>query len=417
MDIHARFSPSQLPRIIRCPGSVQLTKDMPRKSSSYAQEGTMLHKVVEDCLTLNELVLPSTIIKQYGLDEDQKNAVQDILDFVLMLRAEYAPYDYTETVEAKVTLAKFNQGNIICPELEDVWGTLDYSLNIPEIGVLVAVDWKFGSGVEVFPDTEQLITYAIAKLKTAENLLKYNSIRCIIGQPRLYSGDLFKEHTYTPLEALSWLRQTLVPALQEAVSRNPLFHPSDKACMWCAAKNVCEERHKAALQTAQEVFAVHAKLPGQIDKDELSGLMYKFGMLKSYMSDLEDYASAQLQKGLGFPGWKMVAGRSIRQYKDKDETKLVDFLETEGFDTSLCYEDPKFKSVAQLEKVVGRKIAKLEEFQEFIFKPQGKPTLVPESDKREPLNFSTPEEAFSDFVGEFDGITGKDADVIADYES
>ena len=68
---HAKYSPSKLPRIVTCPGSVQLCEGLTQSQSSYANEGTMLHQVVEDCLEIGELILPGTLINQYDLVPDQ----------------------------------------------------------------------------------------------------------------------------------------------------------------------------------------------------------------------------------------------------------------------------------------------------------------------------------------------------------
>ena len=88
-ELHAPFSPSQLPRLIRCPGSFRLTKDLTDQPSEYAQEGTMLHKVTEICLENQHASVPAALKNQYSLDEDQVDAVESILTWVSGLRAKY----------------------------------------------------------------------------------------------------------------------------------------------------------------------------------------------------------------------------------------------------------------------------------------------------------------------------------------
>ena len=76
-------------------------------------------------------------------------------------------------------------------------------------------------------------------------------------------------------------------------------------------------------------------------------------------------------------------GRSIRKYSD--EEKVADAVKAEGLDPYAH----KLLGVTDMTKLLGKK-----RFDEllgsFIVKPQGKPTLVPDSDKR-------PEMALSDF--------------------
>ena len=72
-------------------------------------------------------------------------------------------------------------------------------------------------------------------------------------------------------------------------------------------------------------------------------------------------------------------GRSNRKYTD--ETKVADVVTKAGFDP---YEK-KVAGITAMQKILGKK--KFEELLgSLVYKPQGKPTLVPESDKRPEMN-------------------------------
>ena len=78
----------------------------------------------------------------------------------------------------------------------------------------------------------------------------------------------------------------------------------------------------------------------------------------------------------------MVAGRSIRKISDPQAVMLT--LDMEGFDESQYTKPKELLALGALEKLVGKKeLAAL--IGDYIVKPEGKPTLVPESDKRPPL--------------------------------
>ena len=70
-----------------------------------------------------------------------------------------------------------------------------------------------------------------------------------------------------------------------------------------------------------------------------------------------------------------------------DYEKMVDVLEQNGYPKETLYERAQL-TLTDLEKMVGKK-----DFQmicgEFIQKPNGKPTLAPESDKRPAYNPKT----------------------------
>jgi hypothetical protein len=355
----------------------------------------MLHEVTEECLITEEYKVPGTIITQYSLDPEQTEAVQDCLDWVFTLKMGIDDPAKYESIESTVTLGNFTM-LYNCPELENVFGTLDYSLIAPTIREAWFMDWKFGKGVEVFADTEQLKAYALGKLKTKEFAYKFDKIHLCIGQPRLYSGEPFKEIVLTPDEIFEWLGDRLVPALKDAVSPDPPFHATDKGCMWCDAKIVCETRQQAAMEAAMEVFALHAKLP-QVDTDHVSKVLQLIPDLKVYISDIETYASLHIKSGKTLPGWKLVAGRSIRKWADEDKAKQF-FLDNYGWD-EFEMSELKFMSPTKAEKKIGKKIANKDEgFQALVIKPEGTPTLVPEEDKREPLNFESAEDKFAQYA-------------------
>ncbi|HHW4853700.1 TPA: DUF2800 domain-containing protein, partial [Enterococcus faecalis] len=117
--------------------------------------------------------------------------------------------------------------------------------------------------------------------------------------------------------------------------------------------------------------------------------------IKKWLEHVETYALLKARdEGEEFPGWKVVAGRSNRKISDNEGLLMV--LEAEGFEDEDILKPQELKAIGQLEKVVGKKkFAELAA--DFIIKPEGKPVLVPESDKRPALN--SVENALNDFEG------------------
>lgn len=96
--------------------------------------------------------------------------------------------------------------------------------------------------------------------------------------------------------------------------------------------------------------------------------------------------------GEKIPGWKLVEGRSNRKYADVDAVKNT--LLAEGYEPEQVLSKPEVLGVSALEKSIGKK-AFNELLKDLVIKPVGKPTLVPESDKRPELNST--ESAIADF--------------------
>ncbi len=398
MSTHSKFSPSQLPRIIRCPGSVKATQDMESESSSFAQEGTMLHGVMEDCLNASQFEVPQAQIDKNKLTDEHIDACNDCLDFVFTILAKHETDPYIG-VETKVGLGGYSE-DLDCPEMEDVYGTLDLIIRFPLEKTMYIIDWKFGKGIEVFPDSEQLKAYALAALKNERLFSNFESVVIVVAQPRLYTGERFKTEAVCPQELYDWAKAELAPALTESQQLNPKRCASDKACQWCLVKNQCPERHGKALRTAKNVFAAHANLPNKITIEDLCKLLGDARELTKYISDIEKFIMSRLKAGHEAPGYKLVAGRSIRKWAQLEDGKPTEFLEWiedehgfSEFDLSII----KPMSPAQVEKKVKRAIAKTEEFRAFINKPEGKPTMVPESDKREALVYGAATDAFASF--------------------
>ena len=94
---------------------------------------------------------------------------------------------------------------------------------------------------------------------------------------------------------------------------------------------------------------------------------------------MQEFALDQALKGTHYEGYKVVEGTSRR--KITDESKASEALQNAGFDFNQIMTKPKLQTITALEKIVGKKeLAEI--VGEYIEKPQGKPTLVPENDKR-----------------------------------
>ena len=98
---------------------------------------------------------------------------------------------------------------------------------------------------------------------------------------------------------------------------------------------------------------------------------------------MEDYALQQALAGVSYPGYKLVEGRSNR--KITDDKAVIDLLSNEGYDESEYMKPAVLCGIGDLEKLVGKKrLTAL--CAEYITKPQGKPTLATNDDKRPAYN-------------------------------
>ena len=126
------------------------------------------------------------------------------------------------------------------------------------------------------------------------------------------------------------------------------------------------------------------KDPDLLTKEEIERLLPVLDDLQDWAAKVQAYALEQALAGVKYEGYKVVEGRTYRQVTD--EEGLVKAFEQKGYDASLCYER-KLLSVSRLEAITGKKLF-AEISAPYVDKPQGKPTLVPESDKRDPITIA-----------------------------
>ena len=171
MSAHAKFSPSAAHRWLRCPGSYDLTKDIPNTSSAAADEGTLAHEVLEHCL--NNEVLPT---EYYTDDATMAEYLDEVYLYVMMRKAEL---EATLFAELKVDPDVDGDG--------DCWGTADVVL--VGSGVVEIIDLKYGAGQFVsVVRNEQLELYALGALNHPAVTELANDIETVIttnAQPRI----------------------------------------------------------------------------------------------------------------------------------------------------------------------------------------------------------------------------------------
>jgi len=360
----------------------------------YAEEGTKCHDIVAKHLEKRNFTLDPKSMVIFP-EEDRvelAQAIQDCLDFAFTVISDEGT---NVVIEKQVTLDKFVEP-YDCPHLNQVYGTADLIVQNLEKRYLRIIDWKFGKGIEVFPTSHQLHAYGVGALQSIESAARYDKVYLHIGQPRLYMGETFKVHESTPDELLSWAQHTLVPSLLDCTSINPTFNPSEEACRWCSVKATCPARFEQAQRTAQEVFAVHAALPNIVSIDDLADFLERSRDLTSYIKDIEFHIVNTIKSGKLVKGLKLVEGRSIRQWAD--EKQFFNWAQENHPDAEIFTQ--KLISPSQAERLFKRAVAKTEEFQALIVKPLGKPTLVPEDDKRPAIKYADAGQIFADYVEE-----------------
>ena len=248
---------------------------------------------------------------------------------------------------------------------------------------LQIIDLKYGQGVLVeAAHNPQLMLYALGAIHAFGDLYDIETVAVTIYQPRRGNVDTW-ETSVADLEA--WTEAEVKPKAELAAAGGGEFCPGSW-CQFCKIAATCRARAEANLVLAQLEFAP----PAELSDSEIAEVLARLPLLKSWASDVEAYALAQaVNQGKHWDGFKLVAGRSIRKYTD--ETAVAEAAEAAGY--ADIY-DKRLITLTAMEKLMGKKTFN-EVLGDLVVKPVGKPTLVPDTDKRPALDIRSAQSEFT----------------------
>ena len=377
MAKHAYLSASASERWLKCPPSAKLCAQEEDRGSPFAQQGTDAHELCQ-------------YLVEKALGRDAKDPTESLTwyDAEMQEAADgYAAFVMDQIAEAK----KLCEDPLVCVEqtldfskwVEHGFGTGDCVIVADDL--LHIIDMKFGVGVLVSASGEdgtgnsQLKCYALGALDTFGDLYAIKRIRLSIYQPRRENVDTFE---LTKEQLLDWAENILAPTAKLAYEGEGEFEAGDH-CQFCKVKAYCRKRAEANLAMARYEFAEAPTL----DAEEIAAILPQVDQLVRWAEDIKDYALTQALAGTRYPGFKLVEGRSNRKYSNEAEVARV--VAEAGYDP---YEK-RLLGVTAMTKQLGKK-----QFDELLSglveKPQGKPVLAPETDKRP--EFNTAEKDFAE---------------------
>jgi hypothetical protein len=366
MTIHAKLSASGAHRWLNCLGSVEAEKGFKGSSSAAAQEGTAAHELAEIVL-LNggnchaHIGKPLIETDTYTVTEEMADYVQQYVDYVTATPGEQF---YEERVEFSEWVPEgFGTSDVISIDNE----------------TLHVIDLKYGKGLRVDADENpQGMLYALGAYSEYGMIYSFKTVKIHIVQPRLDHISEWEISIPDLLKWGAWVSEQAQIIEEGGAPRSP----GEKQCQWCNAKAVCpslkSHTEKIILSGFDELDSPNADT---LTDEQLKQALESKKLIVSWLDAVESLVNERLQKGEAFPGFKLVAGRSLRKWGDETlAANLLDEMLGEK-----AYER-KLLTPAKAEKALGKTKAKV--IQELIVKPEGKPTLALESDKRKSISIS-----------------------------
>lgn len=372
---HALLSASGAGRWLNCTPSAKLEDEYgEKKTSVYAEEGTLAHELSELYIAHDILGLIAEQDFDARLEQIMANDLfnEEMLEVIPI----YTDYCAEQLAEAKAV------NPLACMDIEQ---KLDLTEYVPESfgtadcviindDLMEVIDLKYGKGVPVYADwNKQLMLYGLGALRKYDTMYDITVVRLTIVQPRINN---ISSWLISAEELRKWAEEELRPKAELAYEGTGELNAGEW-CRFCAVRNQCRKLYEQQIEIAKYEFTE----PALLTDEEIADIVKRTPKLVEWANSVTEYAQAKaFTEDKQWPGLKLVEGVSRRKWFDEDKAPNVilsrcpELSEDEVFNM-------KLKPISSIEKIVGKK-----RFQELlsdvVIKPQGKPTLVPLEDKR-----------------------------------
>ena len=370
---HALLSASSSHRWLHCNPSARLEREFADRETTAAAEGTAAHALAEHKLKRRLKLRSERPVSPFDTDE-MEICTDDYADFVM----EQVTKERRRDPNTQVFIEQRLDFSCYVPE---GFGTGDCL--IVSKGRLHIIDLKYGMGLLVdSEENPQMKLYALAALTQYEEQYQIKKVKLTIFQPRRENVSTW-ETSVAKLK--KWATKDLVPKAQRAFKGEGEYCPGEW-CIFCKAAVKCRARAEDKLRLAQSEF----KMPPLLTDAEIEDVLAKLPDIKKWADEIQEYALAKALAGKEWAGFKLVEGRSVRKFTD--ERAVVKAANAAGYHD--IYKQTLI-SLTEMEKLMGKA-----EFSKvlgaLVTKPQGKPTLVPDTDKRQAITVSNPKTEFSE---------------------
>lgn len=380
MSNHAVLSASGSHRWLHCLPSARLELEFENKESNAAAEGTAAHALCEHKLRKALHMRSKRPVSDYNTDEMEEHSdayVQFIME--QLVAAKQSCKDPLVLIEQRLDFSCY---------VPQGFGTGDCIIIADK--KLHIIDFKYGMGVLVdVVENPQMKLYSLGALEIYDSLYDIEEVSMTIFQPRRENVSTW---TISVDELNDWAENELKPKAQKAYDGDGEYLPGEW-CTFCRAAVKCRARAEEKLKLAESEF----KMPPLLTDYEIEEVLSKLSDLTKWANEIIAYATdAAINHGKEWHGFKVVEGRSVRKYKDEDA--VAEAAKANGYKDIFRQ---SLITLTEMQKLMGKT-----KFQEIlgglIYKPSGKPTLVPASDKRPAMNVSNVYNEFNEILEEKD---------------
>ena len=358
---HALLSASSAHRWLACPPSAVAAEAYENEGTDYTREGTLAHEVAE--------IIARRRVPQLYPDIDTYELPEEHTQEMIDCAEGYADYIQEQTKSDSATIL-LEQRVDFSPWVPEGFGTADCI--IIQGDTMDVIDYKYGKGVAVSAvDNPQMKLYGLGALNDYGFAYDIQKVRLHIYQPRMNNVSVDE---LTAFELFAWAESTVKPTAAKAAQGKGKYNPGEH-CRFCPHAGRC----RTLTKTCKEYVETHGMKASVevLAPWEVAEVLRMEPLVSLWLKRVKEQALTTLLNGGEVPGYKAVAGRGTRAWKDELEVAAT----LSSVYSQEEYTKTELLSPAAMEKAIGKK--KVAELLEGLIETRtGSPTVAPETDKR-----------------------------------
>lgn len=405
---HATLAPSAAHRWMHCPGSIRMSEGIPNTTSVFAAEGTACHELCSHCLETGDhpgtfegmwvdIYVEDGAPKFVSLDEPPSDPMRffEVTEEMVDAVSDYVEHVRSLISDPELDLLSVEQRLDMTHIHSQIYGTGDATVMQTAKRHLHVIDMKYGRGVAVdADDNPQLLLYAAGAARRHHNH-KIERLTMHIAQPRA-------DHRHGPVRSfeidlldLFEFEADIEKAARATEAPDAPLAAGDW-CRFCPALSICRTaREKALSDLAGEFVDIEAlefKEPDLMTGEELARVLRAAEAAGNWINAVQSYAHAEATAGRMPPGFKLVAKRAYRKWKDAEAAE--EHLLVSGVSKDEIFAEPKIRTPAQLERYFPGKNKEQRQaaMSDLVKKESSGTNLVVVSDPRPAVRIDATEE-------------------------
>jgi hypothetical protein len=321
-----------------------------------------------------QLLKDRAIVVGYRLQETDDSEWFTVDKEMLEVAEEYADY-VRGFIDKKSVVLIEEKFDLSCIS-EGQFGTSDATvLNDNHLHVF---DLKTGHNIVKAEENSQLMLYALGAVEELSDIYDIDLITLHIVQTRAGHIDSWT----LSMEYLREFKEFAKTQAKAIIEGKVTFNPNTKGCQLCPHKVDCkalkEHVEKVITGTFDDLDEIDGKA-NLIDNSHIKKILDNADLITNFIKAVQEEALIRMEEGQEIDGYKLVEAKTNRKWTNEEEVAAYLSNLDDGVD---YYQEPKLLPMSKILKI----LAKDKGIEKLVYKPEGKPTIAPISDKRKQLS-------------------------------